>query len=242
VSENQTWIIDLGESWDNTSLNASSIPSQALGFNPTAFVENESQTLYSLDGEHTQAENPYTDHSLSYWTLDIQEPSDNESLGWVQTIIPLDGPNTTSLIIADPVGGTYTYDGQCAYYIGGYVTQFENDDGTHWNSSIVKNTGLLRFDLINKQLTNYTNDVDFLGPIFNVPFGQSGSLISLGGSTSLYAEHGPMWSNITIFDKATNRSYHQFTTGEIPDLGSSVTLSEYTFFSGIDEKHGTFEL
>jgi hypothetical protein len=229
----------LSESWDNASLKPLSIQSEVPGLKLAAtFLDEAHQMLCSLGAELVEDKNP----ELAYWTLDVQEPRGAESLGWVKTIIPFDDQNTTSPIIANPVGGTYTYDEKYAYYAGGHFTQLQNYDGTHWKSSIVKNTGLTRFDFAKKQLTNYANDVDLFGPIFNVPFGESGTLISFEGSKPKHAEHRAIWSNVTIFDKETNTYYHQSTTGEVPNLGSSVALNDFAFFSGIDEKYGTFEL
>jgi hypothetical protein len=263
MAEHRTYFIPLKENWNNRTLNASSIGSEASGLSAQAlFVDEERKTIYSFGGElsadgnveDTQANSFWHDRLPEIWALPLTNPKASRT--WYQAVGKNAGTKMPQMF-QQLARGTYAYDHERAYYIGGHIS--------HWTTFEISNitqmfsvSGLVTFDFTTQQLTNSTkNDGHFFasrftgrderyykpGPMFNVPFGPESTTVSFGGLTFPNAtdnEYGAGWSNVWIFDKVKNTSYYQPTTGDIPKLGTSP--DDITCFSAIDEVHKTFEM
>ncbi|CAN9204903.1 unnamed protein product [Alternaria alternata] len=248
--------------WNNRTLNASSISSEASGLLCQALFVDEHETIYSFGGQlsangqvkDTQPNSFYDDRLPEIWALPLANPKAPRS--WSKVV----GKNAAKPMPPDfqqLACGAYAYDLDKAYYAGGFISYWT----TFQISNITQNfgvPGLVEFDFSTKHLTNSTNDGQFFasrftgvkearyrpGPIFNIPFGpQEGVLLSFGGLTFPNAtdnEYGAGWSNLWIYDKGKKVSYHQSTTGDVPELG--INPETLTFWSETDEKNETFEM
>jgi hypothetical protein len=202
--------------------------------------------VYAMFGELSPDESSNKERSLSdLWALNLKAPA--QSRDWIQ----VSGISPTELkssfwFDTDSVGGGNTYGREGAYFVGGTPTNMQNDEETYLTTPDVNVSGLLRFDFASKQFSSVEVDGagGLVGPLFEVPFGPNGTLISLGGSRSRNAmndEHGATWNDTWIFNIATNTSYRQSTTGDVPNESSSA-FRDHAVFSAIDKKHHTFEM
>lgn len=261
TAEHKTYLISLNEDWNNRTLNAQYIVSDASGLTCQAlFVDRKQNTVYvwggqlSADGhtKDTQYNPFYNDRLPEVWALSVKPDA---SGSWVK-VVGKNAPTPMPENFQQLACGAYAYDNEGGYYIGGQIS--------HWTTLEISNftqyfgvPGLVKFDFDTKQITNTTNDGQFFasrntglkepheipGPLLNIPFGPNGTLVSIGGRQYPNAtddDFGSGWSNLWIYDKQKNRSYHQPITGDPPRLG--LEPDKLAFFSAFDEKNKTFEM
>ncbi|KAF2823218.1 hypothetical protein CC86DRAFT_372249 [Ophiobolus disseminans] len=259
--EHNTWFIPLDKNWNNRTLNAWAIHSEAPGLTYQAlFVDKEREILYSFGGalspdgsiHDTQTNTFFEDYQPSIWALSLANTK--ESRSWYKAV-GMNAAMSWPSDIKQPTNGAYASDDQRGYYLGGCLSRWTTRGITNDMDTFTA-PGLLKFDFAAKQLTNSTDDGGFFmsqetglnhrnrkpwpGPLINAPFGPQGTLISFGGYRANDTDNtsGVGSRSIWIFDKASNVSYHQETTGDIP--GSAE--DGIAFFSAADENNNTFEI
>jgi hypothetical protein len=260
--EHDSFLVPLNKDWNNRTLDAPSIVSEAPGLLCQALVVDEEQTVYALGGKlsadgrvkDTQANSFYEDRLPEIWAL--PQSNSKSSRSWLKLL----GKNAAKPMppnFQQIACGAYSYDGQRAYYMGGLIS--------HWTTFGISNftqdfgvAGLVSFEFDSKELTNSTNDGQFFasrftglnekpfkpGPMFNIPFGPDGTLVSFGGLAypkATEVEYGAGWSNLWIFDKRKNTSYNQPLKGDIPP-GLGADPGTFAFFMAIDEANETVEM
>jgi hypothetical protein len=183
-------------------------------------------------------------HESEVWVLNLT--IDPKNRFWAK-IVGNGGPMKYPSGLVQPAGGTSTFDRQRAYYAGGYESYGTTSDISDIATKI-KIPGLIRFDFGTKQFTNSTDNEDCFqslppGPLFEVPFGRNGTLISFSGqspSNLTAGEEAVGFGSVLICDKTTNKTYRQATTGDVPSPGLNPT--NFASFFAFDEKNKTSEM
>lgn len=135
-----------------------------------------------------------------------------------------------------PSGALMTYGVDKAWVLGGFDNPLGNDPFT--NNDI---PGLISFDMEARTFTNLSatgynkNATAANGALQHVPsFGPSGLFLAMGGINK--AGSLINFSNLTVFDPATQKWFSQTTTGSQPSPRIEFCAA------GVSSTNGTFEM
>lgn len=212
MTENSTIGIDLSKDWTNTSLTPIQIekPSELIVLGSEAlWFDDKKNIVYSFGGDN------YNDYDTVFDSIRGFTPDTEGSGKWKEVV----GLNSTIPFPSDihcPSAGTFTSDGNEAYYLGGFISSATTSEGPYHSFN---NTGLLRFNFESLKITN-SSGPDLLldyGAFVNVPiYGSGGVLLAFGGINNQKYSNGIPFNTIQVFDKKKGKWYSQVAAGEIP--------------------------